>query len=298
MGFGLSVIIITRDRPRELVHLLENLSSIEKVSGFLEIIVVDSSNETVFNENRKQVHSFFPSAYHCKSSPNLGKQRNYGASLASGDILFFFDDDIELSKDYFLSIIRAFNDERTLAVTGYVVNQKDLCRFEKLLRKFFLLSDIRNSKTFRKISGFYSFPFHCSSDMEIKAIWGCNMAIKANYFQKELFDESLRMYEDVDFSFRLGKRGQLKLVRKAELIHYRSPKNRLPPQKLLAYQASSIAHMISKYERHNLVRWICFLWALLGLVILFQFGYAFDVDITSGTYLDPKKINWGDKLNE
>src|SRR5436190_19538781 len=99
-----SVIVPTYQRASALERTLAALSAVDYPEDSLEIVVVDdgSTDPTAATVAR------FPRAKFVRQ-PNSGvaAARNHGARMATGDVLFFVDDDI---------IVGADNVQRHLAV--------------------------------------------------------------------------------------------------------------------------------------------------------------------------------------
>lgn len=134
-------------------------------------------------------------------SKGLCAQRNRALDAVRGqvDIVLFFDDDFVPADDYLAEMVALFEERPDIVgVDGRVIADGATnagYSFEEGLR--FLADDARPAPpvTSHRI-----------------ALYGCNMAIRMAAAEGLSFDERLPFYgwlEDIDFTHRLSKRGQL-----------------------------------------------------------------------------------------
>ncbi len=112
MAYSASIIICTKNRLDDLMNCLDSLS--QQTWEPKELIIVDSSDTPLQNEKRFLDHFntlCFPHTElkYVHTSPGLTRQRNIGVKQARGDILYFFDDDVVLEKEYLSSMQKIFN---------------------------------------------------------------------------------------------------------------------------------------------------------------------------------------------
>jgi glycosyltransferase involved in cell wall biosynthesis len=151
----LSIIIITKDRAEDMRR---TLASIERQSMLPdEVVVVDASNDDQLSE--LVACSYLPIQY-ISSEPGLTRQRNKGVSAASGDLLVFLDDDVDLVDDCLRAFADALrqNEEEVAAICGRVLNvlprldsnkSRLLYVVDKALQRFFMLPEERDSGFFK-----------------------------------------------------------------------------------------------------------------------------------------------------
>ncbi|TRX34852.1 glycosyltransferase family 2 protein [Flavobacterium sp. ZT3R18] len=251
----LSLIICTYMRPKPLLQLLQSVR--EQTIYPDEILIIDGStnNETqlVLKENYFKNLDYY-------QVPNehrgLTKQRNYGIARVdkSSDIVAFLDDDIVLEKDYFEQLINTYKlYPEALGVGGYINNEakyefvgdnyqpksnefyfdgwkrKDGSRF--ILRKKIGLDSDAPPGFSPLFSHGRSVGFLPPSGKiyQVEQLMG-----GVSSFRKKVFDsfqfstyfEGYGLYEDADFTLRVGKKGQLYLNTAATLSHYHNPSGR------------------------------------------------------------------------
>jgi GT2 family glycosyltransferase len=125
----LSFIIITYNRPADLLELLQNISSLERATELLEeVIIVNNASTEDYSAviNYIKLPSSLPFRYF-DSPDNLGvaKGRNYALTKGKAPIVIMLDDDAVLqNKDCLLNVIREFetnNTARPKAIVSFKV---------------------------------------------------------------------------------------------------------------------------------------------------------------------------------
>ncbi|MGE0409131.1 MAG: glycosyltransferase family 2 protein [Amphiplicatus sp.] len=127
-------------------------------------------------------------------------QRNRGLDrgLADIDVVTFFDDDFVPAPDYLENLVALFAANPSLAgATGVVLaDGATSAGVEHREAQRIIASHARGAPTTK--------PVHC--------LYGCNMSYRARFIRDMRFDERLPLYgwlEDVDFSTRAGRKGDL-----------------------------------------------------------------------------------------
>ena len=166
MNLTISVIICTRNRFDDFKKTVASLMQQNRLPD--ELIVVDSSDLMQIEEYLNTLESPINIRYF-HTNPGLTLQRNYGIRKSRGDLLFFFDDDVDLDPDYITMIEKTFESDIQCeigAVGGRIINllndqsltfrswfEKTIFRF---IRIFFGLEDL-GSGSYR-LSGMPTFP--------------------------------------------------------------------------------------------------------------------------------------------
>lgn len=114
----MSVIIPTRDRTEKLARCLDSVYKSDY--GSLEVVVVDDASEKPVSE---ALSSRFPSARFIRNSERslLSRSRNSGAAAASGDFLFFLDDDNLLASDTIRLLAESLGKSECVAVSSPII---------------------------------------------------------------------------------------------------------------------------------------------------------------------------------
>ena len=114
----MSVIIPTRNRTEKLARCLDSVRNSDY--GDVEVVVVDDASENPVSEILSQR---FPSARFIRNSERmlLSHSRNSGAAAASGDYLFFLDDDNILASDTIRLLAETLGKSERVAVSSPII---------------------------------------------------------------------------------------------------------------------------------------------------------------------------------
>ncbi|MBL8101925.1 MAG: glycosyltransferase family 2 protein [Anaerolineales bacterium] len=277
VNMKLSVIICTRNRFDDFTKTLPSIAAQTRLPD--ELVVVDSSDEKKLETHLEAVQTPFPIHYF-HTAPGLTLQRNHGIRESVGDLLFFFDDDVDLDANYLAEVESVFaNDvKKTIgAVGGKIVNsppQTVRLKFETflfgLIRMIFGVVGTRNGKFYP--SGMPSHPRPYQPSGFIECLSGCCMAFRREVFEKAIFDENLARYglmEDVDISKQTMDAGyKIWYQTSATLVHNESTMNRLNIQQWAEMSVVNYDYLFRKSWARDAWRWLFYYWALLGLFVV------------------------------
>ena len=220
---SVSVIICTRNRPDDIVAFLFSLS--QQTYTDFELIVVDSSYQPLQNnEQFNNVTKSFENRYnYLHTDPGLTLQRNKGVSIARGEIIYFFDDDVILQPDYLAVMQDTFAQyPHYLGGMGTIINmQSRPSLFWRHFNHFFLLHQ-DYATGFFTLSGMATHAYGTQQFKQVEALGGCCMAFRKHVLDKHTFDENLERYaymEDCDISWRVSRDGPLFFQPAANLQH-------------------------------------------------------------------------------
>ncbi len=277
----LSVIICTRNRFEDFKETLLSLTAQARLPD--ELIVVDSSDAQQIAAYLTGVDLPF-AVYYSHTRPGLTLQRNYGVRESKGDLICFFDDDVDLDVNYLAEIEKVFAGDiphEIGAVGGRVIDpggSRTLnvrLRFESMvfgfLRWFFGLVGSGNGR-FR----YSGMPAHLSASKHgskyFECLSGCCMAFRREVFEKASFDETLAEYglmEDVDISKQTLDAGyKIYYQADATLIHKESSQNRLDYFRWAEMTVTNYNYLFRKNWGRDRFRWPFYYWALLGLIVI------------------------------
>ncbi len=115
---SVTVAVCTRDRTADLTRCLASLERLDYPS--LDLLVVDNAPSS--DATRDEVARHRRVRYVREPRPGLDWARNRAIAAATGEILVFTDDDVEVDAGWIRAIVRAFRQDRSVAaVTGLVV---------------------------------------------------------------------------------------------------------------------------------------------------------------------------------
>jgi len=202
-----------------LCRTLSNIISFEH--QYNELIIVDQTREhepetkhylDQLIENKKIIYIFI-------DFPNLPNARNAGINISKGDIIIFFDDDVEINEYTIPSHISSLAQTDTGCVTGKVnivnINTDDNIVFKnrsktKIFIKSLLFFFLRKRASYVGLFGVLA-NFDGDKKLPADTCIGCNMSFKKEVFAKSgSFDSNYTgnaYREDTDISVRLRKSG-------------------------------------------------------------------------------------------
>jgi GT2 family glycosyltransferase len=202
-----SIIIATYERVASLERLLSSISEYFGQSPIGHEIVVanNSRNHEVAKRVDAVLHRFqrdYGERFRAVREPEPGKckAQNKAIGAATGKILAFFDDDVEVTSKWLSEAWEFFRDGVYDAMQGPILVPPAMENDQEFLRA---------QGKFRTIS----FIQYRSKVTEIKTLTGGNMAIRRDVFARiGLFNEQLGpgrsgISEDVEFAQRLIKNG-------------------------------------------------------------------------------------------
>lgn len=272
---GSSFIIATRNRPD---HLLETVRSLLGQTVLpAELCIVDSSAEA---PARAAIEELCAEAgleldYAHPAPRGLTVQRNAGIERTSGDPVFLIDDDIRMAPDVHEEILAEYERRgpELGGVRGAPVRAPAPGRLTILWRRLFGMGGWWPEASGRMRAGFFVEGVAASAEVrEIEYMNGWFMSFRREVFEHERFDENLGGYafkEDVDFSYRVVKRGYV-LVQtpRARIDHLKAPAERLAP---FDRQRMSVANQFYLHRKNmpQTLRYKAGLWwALAGMFVL------------------------------
>jgi GT2 family glycosyltransferase len=216
-----SVVIPTFGRPRLLKETLETLYACQPPSG--EVIIVDGHPERLAEE----VAAAFaarpapPELRYLASEPGLTKQRNVGIDAASGGIIVFADDDVEVEPNVFAVLGEAYRDPTIVGATGKTVEPESrrIGGKQSLVRR--LLFSGGAEGTFTRF-GYPRYVQDLDRPTDVEVMPGAFMSARRDAAAVVRFDEHLGGYalaEDEDFSYRLSRLGRVRYLPQAVVVH-------------------------------------------------------------------------------
>ncbi|MBN1867487.1 glycosyltransferase family 2 protein [Candidatus Sumerlaeota bacterium] len=237
-----SVIVPTYNRPNDLSACIASL--LAQTLRPTEIIVIDDGRPAGFPHRPECEEAGIRCIYRTKEVPGLTASRNLGIRLASGDVVFFLDDDVVLCPDYIDEIVRVYRecdaDGRLGGVGGLIANMPPL-RFDNRclywLKLFFLTSGLREGRVLR--SGFFvdfgTTPFPLRRPTRVDFLSGGVSSFKKRVFDEFAFSDEYRGYglgEDKEFTWRVSRKYALYVNPAASLDHNEAPSMRYDKRKM------------------------------------------------------------------
>lgn len=231
-----SVIIATYKREEEL---LANINSIISQKGIsFEILIIEQGNTpkssiaNLVKSNSNLISHYF------QIKPSLTEARNLGIKNSKGDLIAFFDDDVELSTDTLICYKDKFKrNPKISGASSFVIDpfyngeNKDVVRIDFKKIKFY--PDFANTK-----------------EQDITSIPGMNMVFRRGIFNNGFsFDIRYKgnaLWEEVDLSTELIKQNhKLRYFPDIKVTHKRVEKGG-------CYSGNSKNHIFWRYHNNML----------------------------------------------
>jgi GT2 family glycosyltransferase len=195
----ISCIIPTLNRGAVLVRTIRQLLAQELSAA--EIIVVDQTQnvDSLTGSTLRDWADQRLIRWVRQSEPNASKARNAGALTATGEVLLFLDDDIEVGPGLILAHAKNYLDPRITAVSGQILE-----------------SDCSTATNLRVIPedpevDWIWFPKNYTQNCETSWVGGGNFSIRRNiYFKVGGMDENYfkgAFREESDFAMRFVRAG-------------------------------------------------------------------------------------------
>ena len=115
-GVSVSVAVCTRDRADVLDRCLASLAALRTAPH--EVLVVDNAPTS---EATREVAARHGVRYVCEPRPGLDVARNAALRHATGEVVAYVDDDVEVHPAWLGPLARGFEDPEVGAVTGLVL---------------------------------------------------------------------------------------------------------------------------------------------------------------------------------
>lgn len=269
-----SIIIPTFHRPKELTDCLTSI--LKQTVLPTEVIIIDDGELDAPPLAQELSEQGIALSMHRKKTPGLTESRNLGAQLATGDIVFYLDDDTVLFPDYVGEILKVYKEHPHIGGVGGIIANPKPMRLPHHLRYLFDILFLNRGLREGKVlpSGFCTdygttwFPVQHTRAADF--LDGGVSSFKRSILQKQNFTERYREFglgEDKDYTIRVARAEGILICPHARLYHYESPKMR--PNKRLWGKKFVLGRYLF-YRDHVQCCWwhpVCFAWAVTGYSI-------------------------------
>ncbi len=206
-----------------------------------------------------------------RSVRSLVIQRNTGLESAEGDIVMFLDDDVILNHDYCEMILDVYRQsgDGVGGVQGTIEGyDRDSIKTLALgLRKLFRMTywgDVGKMQS----SGLPTFLGECISPKEVEIFSGCMMSFRREAVKGQKFDlnlETLWMFDDVDFSYRISRTYRLIQTPFARLQHVSSSPSYEGLKKIWKMLVINHLYLFLKHYHIGSFSWFSFFRSQVGV---------------------------------
>lgn len=254
VGGGLGAVIPTKDRPAELLALLECLD--RQTRPIDHLVVVDASAESAapLLEGRLRSSRIEYLRHH---PPSAAAQRNAGIARLAGryPLVGLFDDDIWLAPDAVERMLAFWASEASRGVAGAAFNQQG---FESIgeqgsLKRSRLADALglyRHTPGRVAPSGWHSLIGTVSRDTAADWIPTTAAIWRAETLRHWRFDEFFHGYsylEDLDFSYSVSRQARLMVVAQAPYEHLPAPGGRLDARRFGRIESRNRLYFVRKH---------------------------------------------------
>lgn len=232
-----TIVLATYNRPKEVCDCIDSLLS-QTVLPY-EILVLDDGNLEEHPREEACKAAGIRYVYHKKKVRGLTESRNVGVKLATGEVLFFFDDDVIVAPDYLELTLKLYEEDpggdRPIGGVGGVITNNPKWGFKDQMRylyhRFFLLVGPHEGRALRSgfCADYYLTPNPLKEVTEVEFFSGGVCSYLREVFDQFAFTPGYRAHalgEDKDFSYQVSRHYRLLLNPAARLEHLEAPAER------------------------------------------------------------------------
>jgi GT2 family glycosyltransferase len=252
-----------------LQETLETLYACEPLPD--EIIVVEGHPELSAKEvvERFAARSVAPEIRYLRSTPGLTKQRNVGVDAATGDIVVFADDDVSFAPRVFAVLGKAYRDPSVVGATGKIVEPPSwgIGGKQSLVRRLLFAGGAEG--TFTRF-GYPRYLQNLDRPTDVEVMQGAFMSARRDAAAFVRADERLGGYaltEDEDFSYRLSRRGRVRYLPEAVVVHRKTGFTSQNQRALGRMVIVNRAYLFRKNFRRTLLARLQFVLLVLLLIV-------------------------------
>lgn len=296
-----SVIIPTLHRPGDLERCLASIDRLHR--GFDEIVIVDQGDLRT-TEKIVGPHVHLNVRIYYQGIRSAARARNLGMEKASGEFLFFIDDDTTLDEHYVeIAVDYLTRHPKVVGLTGYIEEMRGgsiLWRFCKRLAGVALLAAPFHLGVLR--SGAVAAPFSHTKESWFSNIQFSNVqSLPGGHvvYRREVFEEGFRFnerfilwsfHEDLMFSYQIYKhygKGSLAYLPTFKLRHYSSPDRGLTDEAAIRMRVI-YRFIFWRKEVYNdsLLNALCYLYSQIGFSLFLFEQYASTPRLTLRTIME------------
>jgi len=265
---GVSIVLPTMNRGEDMRAFL--ISLLQQTVLPRELVVVDAG-EPVEALLRSTLEGTPIALVYTRSEPGTSLQRNVGIDLASGEYLFFLDDDMVLEADYIERSLEAFELPMEPPVGGVMGSQINIPPDSPLIQRLYHLFGIAHTASGDEcelyISGGVRWLADPSQIVPIPAAATGRVAYRAACLDGERFSEFLPGYtfaEDVELAVRIAARWSIVHQPAARLEHRHSVAGRVGYEDRISRVMYSRFYFFGQHRDKNLRNLASFAWSHSG----------------------------------
>ena len=215
----ISIIILCHNNIKLTINCIKSISKCE-LPPSTEIIIVDNSSEPPYPQNVFNKYNLNLKLIRNSSNFSFSKANNIASEIATGELILFLNNDVQLFSDTITQLIACFAESPNPSVVG-----------GKLL--YPLKNDVQHAGIFHMLWGVASNygvgapenHHDINFRRETDAVSGAMLLIQSTFFNKiGMFDEKFHWgYEDLDLCMKAKKCGASIIYEpKSQALHHES----------------------------------------------------------------------------
>jgi len=272
----IAFVVATKDRPEKLRRMLRSLDRQSYRPD--QIIIIDSGTKPL-----KEILSEFPDldlVYSTFFPPSAAKQRNFGLRQAGPEITLigFLDDDVELDVQAIERLLLFWENapDHVAGVALNMANHPDL--FASSLKHLPFAEHLglySQQKGDVLLSGFQTMIGEVKNNSFVNWLPTGAVVWQKNIFVDYHFDEWFTDYsylEDLDFSYRVGKKYLLMVLGEAKYYHFPDSRGRESDFRFGLREVKNRVYLVKKYREFSLLKCYLALFVrmMMNVVIFFR----------------------------
>ena len=293
----ISIIIPTKNRYQDILNTVKSIG--EQICLPDEFIIVDQNTSDdvkncviplfdSFDSFKK--HKTILKYIHNPQINGLTQARNRGIEKNESDIVFFFDDDVILEKDFIFNVMEIYKKHPEIfGVSGIMTNYR-VGFIESILRRIFELGNFYD----QRIALYINRRYKDAEYVPVSMLYGGLTSYRKEVFEEFSFDENLIKYalgEDIDFSFRVSRKYKTVIAPGARLIHVESNAGKSNDRKFKENLVFMSHYFFKKNMDKNLGNYLRFIWLNVGyLVNSIILAAKMNIDFLIGNIIGLKKL--------
>jgi GT2 family glycosyltransferase len=211
-----SVVIPTFGRIKLALNLARSIRSFHHD---IEIIIVDQENQ---NPPDGKTLSDTGVRYYNLDKANTSVAKNTGWRQARGEVVIFFDDDIEIAQNTIKTHLDCYSDKDVVGVAGRVIVDHESVPSD---------TDVLTGKT-NFLGTKFVYRFWSTQRQTVDFPYGCNMSFRKAILEKVGgFDPGFpKIFEEVDLGVRVSKIGKIVFEPETLAFHHKAGGGGIRPE--------------------------------------------------------------------
>lgn len=209
INLTVTIVIATYKRPGLALSLSK---LIRRYHPQIEIIIVDQKKSSKIS--KKSLERYRIKFFNLDVA-NSSLAKNKGINEASGEIIIFFDDDVEITSHTVPNHLAAYNDRYVVGTTGRVINDGEIVPKN---------TQVETGKT-NFLGTKFLMQFWSTKKQFIDFPYGCNMSFRKEIIKKVgYFDLNFsKIFDEIDLGVRISsKYGLIKFLPEALVYHHKA----------------------------------------------------------------------------